>query len=515
MNRLLNLALWFLMLSAAASGQTLFPANDAQNVNPDLQLKITFNQPPTIGKAGQVRVYDAADGRLVDTLDLSIPPGPTERATGAALSAPYLLAPYNYGRQSTPTNANTKPGTPSAGAEPTSDKYQLTIIGGFTDGFHFYPVIVNGNTATIQLHHNLLRYHRSYYVLIDVGVLTVPDGSFKGITNKQSWRFTTKAKGPRPGVETIIVSADGKGDFNTVQGAIDFVLDHAKRRITIVVRKGVYQEIVYFRNKDNVTFVGEDRDRTVVRYANNEVFNPHPLNIRTNELAGTFPTRRAAFAVDNSNDIYLRNMTLETTAPGQAEGLLMNGRRNILANVRVIGFGDALQVNGPTYIVDGIVEGAGDTILGRGPAFFEHCTLRSRNIFMWIRNSAANHGNVFKDCTFVGTGEPTVLARSPRNGNSTYPYAEAVLLNSTLSGIRPEGWGAADEGGKAHFWEYNSRNPDGSPVDVSKRSPLSRQLDKIKDARLISDYSNPAFVLDGWNPKLVERNRVRGQYHPR
>jgi hypothetical protein len=187
----------------------------------------------------------------------------------------------------------------------------------------------------------------------------------------------------------------------------------------------------------------------------------------------------------------------------------MNGQRNILDNVRVIGFGDALQVNGSTYIVDSIIEGAGDTILGRGPAFFERCTLRSRSIFMWIRNTAANHGNVFKDCVFIGTAEPTVLARSPKNGNSTYPYAEAVLLNATLTGIRPEGWGPADEGGKVHFWEYNSRNADGSPVDVSKRSPLSRQLDKIKDARLISEYSSPAFVLDGWKPQLTEPKRVR------
>jgi hypothetical protein len=55
-----------------------------------------------------------------------------------------------------------------------------------------------------------------------------------------------------------------------------------------------------------------------------------------------------------------------------------------------------------------------------------------------------------------------------------------------------------------HFWEYNSRNPDGSPVDMSKRSPLSRQLNKEKDAKLISDYSNPVFVVDGWQPRLTK-----------
>ena len=123
---------------------------------------------------------------------------------------------------------------------------------------------------------------------------------------------------------------------------------------------------------------------------------------------------------------------------------------------------------------------------------------------MWPRNHENVHGNVFKDCTFIGTAQPTTLARSPKNGASSYPYAEAVLLNCTLSGILPEGWGAVDEGGNVHLWEYNSHTPDGSPVDISKRSPLSRQLDKVKDAKLISDYSNPAFVLGGWKPQATE-----------
>ncbi|HWP53871.1 MAG TPA: pectinesterase family protein [Pyrinomonadaceae bacterium] len=504
--RLLGAAALLALLASSAAAQTLFPANKATGVNPDVQLKLTFSQTPVLGKSGKVRIYDAANDRLVDQVDLSIPAGPTERATGAALTAPYMAFPYPYEpRRVIPTNANTKPGTPSAGAEPTPDSYQLTIIGGFTDGFHFYPIIVSANTATIQLHHNLLEYGKTYYVMIDSSVLNITGSEFRGINDKQSWRFATKAKGPRADAEKVTVSADGKGDFNTVQGAIDFVPDHSTRRVTIIVRKGVYQEIVYFRNKDNVTFLGEDREQTIVRYANNEVFNPHPVNIRTNELAGTFPSRRAAVMVDNSNDIQIVNMTLQTIAFGQAEGLLMTGRRNILSNVRVIGSGDALQVNGPAYIVDSIIEGAGDTILGRGPAFFEHCTLKSRSVFMWIRNTVANHGNVFKDCTFIGTAEPTTLARSPKNGNSTYPYAEAVLLNCTLSGILPEGWSAADEGGKVRFWEFQSRNPDGSPVDVSKRSPLSRQLDEKKDARLIADYGNPAFVLDGWQPQLAKK----------
>ncbi|HVZ29197.1 MAG TPA: pectinesterase family protein [Asticcacaulis sp.] len=484
------------LLAGPAFAQSFFPARDAAAVNPDVQLKLTFSQPPVVGKAGQIRIYDAADDKLVDTLDLSIPSGPTERNT---VPAPYIATPYDY-NQPRHSNADTKAGTPSGGAEPTPNSYQLDIIGGFTDGFHFYPAIVNGDTATLQPHHNLLQYGKSYYVQIDPGVLTA-DG-FAGVTGK-AWRFTTKARGPKADATKVVVSADGTGDFNTVQGAVDFTPDHGTRRITILVRNGIYDELVYFRNKANLTIQGEDRDRTVVRYANNEVFNPHPVNIATNEWPGTFPSRRAAFAVDHSDDIHLRNMTIATTLKGQAEGLLLNGSRNILDHVSVIGSGDAIQVNGPTYIVDSAITGDGDSILGRGPIFLERCAMRSNGAFMWIRNTDANHGAIFKSCSFTGTGaQPTEIARAPGNNARTYPFAEVVLLNATLSNISAVGWGPADTGGKLHYWEYDSRDPSGAPVDVSGRAAYSRQLDKSKDAKLISDYSSPAFVLGGWTPRL-------------
>ncbi|CAN5320576.1 hypothetical protein BH10ACI2_BH10ACI2_07490 [soil metagenome] len=502
-SRFFGLTLFLFAVSTIAA-QVYFPTDKATMVNPDAQLKLTFKESPIIGKAGKIRVYDAADNRLVDTLDMSIPAGPTKPVDPAIRAKDYLKFPYPYERKSRPTNRDTKPGTGSAGATPTSSiDYQLTIIGGFTDGFHFYPITVNGNTATIHPHNDLLEYGKAYYVQVDADVLSLPHGGFAGVKDK-SWSFTTKpaSKAPRPNATKLTVSADGSGDFNTVQGAKDFVPDHGKKRVTVTVRNGLYQEIVYFRNKDNVTIVGESQDKTIVRYANNEVFNPHPANIRTNPDKGTFPSRRAAVTVDNSNDINILNMTLETTAPGQSEGLLINGDRNILSHVTVIGFGDALQANGRIYMVDSTIQGTGDTILGRGTLFCERCTLRSTSVFMWPRNPKDVHGNVFKDSTFIGTREPTTFARSPKNGDSTYPFAEVVLINTTLTNIAPEGWSDADKGGNVHFWEYSSRNADGSPVDTSKRVPWSRQLDKVKDAKLIADYSRPEFVLAGWKPKL-------------
>src|SRR5215468_6438365 len=73
---------------------TRFPADKARNVNPDTHLVLTFPTAPVLGNSGQIRIYDAADNTLVDTLDLSIPPGPAAGAGGPA--APYTPVPYAY-----------------------------------------------------------------------------------------------------------------------------------------------------------------------------------------------------------------------------------------------------------------------------------------------------------------------------------------------------------------------------------------------------------------------------------
>jgi pectinesterase len=488
---------------AASGNMRLFPTHKSTKVNPDTHLQIIFPTVPVLGKSGLIRIYDAADNRLIDTLDLSIPPGPT--ATTPSANATYTPVPYEYVSGKF-TNANTKPGTPSGQALPTSNEYQLTIIGGFTDAFHFYPVIIQDATATIYPHNNLLEYGKTYYVMIDREVFTLKDSSFAGITGKNEWKFTTKKSPPAAGSSRLVVSADGTGDFNTVQGAIDSIPDHNPKHVTVFIKNGMYEEIVYFRNKANITILGEDRDKVVVFYNNNEVFNPHPINLKTNEVPGSFPSRRAAFAVYHPRNIHLVNLTKKTTAYGQAEGLLLNGEEIIVSHVKVVGSGDALQTNGSAYFTDCQIVGDGDTILGRGPAFFNNCELSSQGPYMWIRNTSENHGNVFVNSRFKTPGDKeTILARAPSNGGKNYPYCEAVLIDCALEGIEPVGWG--DIGGdpsNVHYWEYNStRLSDGKPIDASRRHPASRQLSMEKDAEVIANYRNPSYVLGGWTPKMA------------
>ena len=69
------------------------PAHKATGVNPDTHLLLIFPSKPTLGTSGQIRIYDAADNRLVDLLDLSIPPGPTT-AIQVPPVPPYSPTPY-------------------------------------------------------------------------------------------------------------------------------------------------------------------------------------------------------------------------------------------------------------------------------------------------------------------------------------------------------------------------------------------------------------------------------------
>ena len=142
-------ALAGLAACSPAEKVSLFPANGAKGVDVDTHLTLTFAEAPVVGNQGWIRIYDVDSAECVDSLDLSVPAGPTESRTYAP-DIDYTRVPYDYSRTEVPTNRNTVPGTPSGTAEPTPPEYQLTIIGGFTDAFHFHPVLVRGSSAVMM-----------------------------------------------------------------------------------------------------------------------------------------------------------------------------------------------------------------------------------------------------------------------------------------------------------------------------------------------------------------------------
>ena len=456
---------------AALAATQLFPAADARNVSPDTPLRLTFAVPPALGTNGKIQIIDTANGAVVEKIDVSAPTA-------------------------------------------TQD------IGG-VPGFKYYPVIISGNQATIFPRHGALAYGKSYSVAIDVGVFQV------ALDLPTAWRFTTKAAAPAAGTTKLTVAADGAGEFCTVQGALDFIPEGNTTPTTVFVRKGTYTEIVCLTNKHAVTLLGEDRQQTVIAYANNAVFN---RDLGGNPFGGASPDpstadpklgpvyRRGLLLAHHVNDLTIANLTLHNTTPhggAQAEAVIVNGTataHTTFKDVDFRSFQDTIQVNGQAYYSNCLIEGDVDFMWGTGPSFFENCVARSVNshtYYTQIRNPGTNHGFVYFRCTLDGAPGVTGNYLS-RILPGRFPYSEVVLIDCVLSdAVLPVAWqfqGApsATPADNIHFWEFNSHSADGKPVDVTHRFAASRQLAQPGDASLINDYSNPTFVLGhDWNPKLA------------
>src|SRR5438874_1791212 len=461
---------WFGRVGA----ETLSPANGAPQVCIDTQLAITFDRPPQIGSAGLIRVL-RADGTLADSIDLA-DPNSARKPIGGAVSDNGTLHLFNY-----------------------------------------FPIIIAGNTAWIQLHH-ALSYGQTYAVSVDPGVLD--DGAgFSGIA-ADGWRFTTKPAPPSSGSARLDVAVDGSGDFCTVQGAIDFVPTGNTRPVVIDVHKGTYREINYVPpSKPFITVRGEDRDATVIEYANNDRFNVAPVSNSNNQciqrrLPGTpdlYNFWRSLFGVE-ATDFTLENITLRNTTPfggTQAEAFRGNNDRIVLNRVNLTSFQDTLRLQRSGFVTNSYLEGDVDFTWGTGAVFFQKSELKSLHAAYdsMVRNDQSIHANVYVGNRLTrNPGVPDNSVYLSRIEPLRFPYSEAVFVKNAMDAhIRAVGWQlnpsgtTCDQAPNIHFWEFRSTDLTGALIDTGQRLPCSRQLIDA-DAGPLSD---PAFVLDGWVPARV------------
>jgi len=456
----------------AAGAVSLLPAPNATDVCPDAPLRIHFPTPPTVATTGKIEIDDAATHAAVESIDLS-------------------------------------------------QRTAQQTIGGLPH-FTYYPVIVGGNDVTIFPRDHALDYGKTYAVKIDAGAL--------GHGTPTDWQFKTKAAPPATGTTNLTVAVDGTGDFATVQGALDFIPDGNTTPTTITIKPGTYTELVYVANKNGVTLAGAGPTQTVIEYANNNKFN-------TATDQGTY--HRGVFLARHCADLVLKDLTIRNTTPqggSQAEAIILNGTlhaRAILSHVNLYSYQDTLQINGQAYVNKCDIEGDVDFMWGSGPVFFEDCIckgLRSKAYYTQIRNSEKNHGFVYYHCTFdAANGVKDIFLA--RIDPARFGHSEVVLVNCAIAGesVSPVAWkldapkgkpvgDVAAAAGDVHFWEYNSHDPEGKPVDTSNRLSISKQLTPLADSRTIADYSNPAYVLGGWNPRdaaaLLELPTTKPDPHP-
>ena len=450
-----------LAIYSTMNGTPVLPANGATGVCVDTILKIAFDQTPLAGNAGKVNIYDSSDpGVPVDTLDMS------------------------------------------------GGNLQMRSVGGVM--LNTYNIIINGNTATIYPHSGVLTTNKTYYVIVDPGVIVDQNGAyFAGIANSSAWQFTTKADGPA-NPTNLVVAADGSADFCTVQGAIDFVPDANTTPTIINVRNGLYTEVNRVNSKNNITLIGQDRHQTIITYANNANNN------------GSTSTR-PMFGVNHANDVAIENLTLTNSTPhggSQAEALLVNyAQRFILLNCDLASFQDTLLVNqggDQAYIQDNHIQGDTDYIWGSGTLYATNCELMavtSQSHLTQPHTPQHSNGFAFVDCQIIransGVNNSDLGRDAGASGSvANYPYGQVAYINCAMDPnlIIPAGWilGSGTTQGATtanlRFWEYQSVDLDGNLVPTNSRVPWSVELD---GDTATNQVQNVTHWLYGWSPQLA------------
>jgi Pectinesterase/Immunoglobulin I-set domain/Bacterial Ig-like domain len=462
-----NSATVTLKVNSAMAVAALNPANSATGICYDTPLYLTFSATPTLKNAGKIQIYNVTNPATpVDIIDLSL--NLTNNATYAKNVQPYVIA---------------------------------------SDTFSNFPVIISGNQAAIYPHHGILTSNQTYYVTLDNGTFVDAAGAnFAGISATNVWQFTTKTGGPA-NPTNIVVTADGSGDFVTVQGAVDSIAANNTTPTLISIRDGSYVEILNIRSKNNITLRGQSRNGTLIGYANNN-----------NVTAGTHYRMSTKI---NANDIAFDNLTLTNRTPAggsQAEALMLESKalRFILNNCTIASYQDTFLGNGggqaQAYFNNSLVIGQFDYMWGGAVVFVTNCEMRtvygtggSWNLIAtrtdntatgtWpaYNGLASSNGFSFVNCfinkqTGVGIGNPTI---ADSNGTSN---GVACWINCR---IQKDYVTAGSVTNSELLWEYGNTNNDTGTTTNLGLTGLT-----TSDARYLA-AANAVNWLYGWSPALA------------
>jgi len=322
------------------------------------------------------------------------------------------------------------------------------------------------------------------------------------------------AKPPAAKKKTLVVAADGSGQFKTVQEAIDAAPDG---NVRIEIKPGEYRSLISIgANGVELRGLGRTPEDVVLVY-DNSAGTPGPDGKQLG-------TGRSATVMLTGDDFYAENLTIandfekhheRSNQGSQAVALHVTGDREVFRKVRLLGFQDTLYADsklchapgdGSTchaarqYFADCYIEGHVDFIFGDAKAVFDRCEIHTMPHVMDTITAQSrvrpeeDSGYVFRDCTVTGAeGSEDILLGRPWRA-----YSTVVFLNTDFKApLDPAGW--KEWNGALATSDYAEFNSHGMAGDVSKRIAPSKQL----TAAYLAKYATKAWLAgtDGWDPE--------------
>lgn len=312
----------------------------------------------------------------------------------------------------------------------------------------------------------------------------------------------------KTGDRLIVVSKDGKGDFMTIQEAVDAVGNGSSQRTKIFIKAGLYKEkIIIPETKGPILLEGEKTEKTIITFDD--------FASKKNADGKDIGTTGSATVFIFSNDFTAKNISFENSAGkvGQAVAVLTTGDRIAFENCRLLGNQDTLYLKGTqdledktkpsrTYFKDCYIEGTTDYIFGAGTAVFENCIIYSKETASYITAASTpkenKFGFVFINCTLTGNA----AEKSVYLGRPWRPFAKTVYLNCKLGSIiRPEGWHNWNKPDAEKTTFYAEFRSSGAGADPASRVGWSHQLEPEQTR----EY-NTALILKGQDNWVPSKN---------
>ncbi len=309
--------------------------------------------------------------------------------------------------------------------------------------------------------------------------------------------------------QLIVVSKDGKGNFTTVQQAIDAVENGSSVRTKILIKAGTYKEkIIIPENKGAILLEGENPENTIITYDD--------FASKKNSDGKNIGTTNSSTIFIYSNNFSAKNISFENSSGrvGQAVAVLTSGDRITFENCRFLGNQDTLYLKGVqdspdksrpsrNYFKDCYIEGTTDYIFGAGTAVFENCVIYSKETASYVTAASTPQRNEF-GFVFINS---KILGNAKENsvylGRPWRPFAKTVFIDCEInSTIKPEGWHnwSKPNAEKTTFYgEYNSK---GNGANISKRVFWSHQLTKEESKKYTA--KNILSGKDNWNFRKIK-----------
>ncbi|MFZ4929005.1 pectinesterase family protein [Chryseobacterium sp. Mn2064] len=304
----------------------------------------------------------------------------------------------------------------------------------------------------------------------------------------------------------LIVSKDGKGNFTTVQQAIDAIENHSSKRTKIFIKAGVYKEkIIVPENKGAILLEGENPEKTIITFDD--------FASKKNAEGKEIGTTNSSTIFIYSNDFTAKNISFENSSGkvGQAVAVLTSGDRIVFENCRFLGHQDTLYLKGVqdmqdktkpsrNYFKNCYIEGTTDYIFGAGTAVFENCIIYSKETASYITAASTPQNNEFGFVFIRSKITGNAKEQSVYLGRPWRPFAKTVYIDCEInSTIKPEGWHNWNKPDAEKTTFYAESNSKGPGAAIKQRVSWSHQLSKEERKKYTADY-----ILkgnDNWNIK--------------